>query len=286
MRSPLYQGAILSVCLCAVAGCALFRDDTAVVQNSSPMQLARSSPDSVKMEIIWARIPASDAAPTDEAWAEIDETRIDPEVRRELANNGLRAGVISGRLPVAIASALNHGEGDADATVIDGVSTDLAADAEVHGRVRQLKRNQRMEIQASEKFDSLPLLVSSGRELGGRRYEQAQAVYALKVDPQPDSTTLVELTPELHHGTPRMQWTGGDGGVLHQAPLREREVFERLRVSVPLAPDDMLVLMSLPKSKSRLGQYFHTADASSGPQQKLILIRVADVPPSNAFAGR
>jgi hypothetical protein len=286
MRSPLYQGAVLWVCLCACAGCAVFREDTAVVQNHSPMRLAQSSPDSVKMEIIWARIPASDVAPTNDAWAEIDETRIDPEVRRELTNNGLRAGVISGRLPEAIAEALNHGEGDADSAVIDGESTDLAADAPVHGRVRQLKRHQRMEIQASEVFASLPLLVSSGRELGGRRYEQAQAVYALKVDPQPDSTTLVELTPELHHGTPRMQWTGGDGGVLHQAPLREREVFERLRVSVPLAPGDMLVLMSLPKSKSRLGQYFHTSDASGGPQQKLILIRVADVPPSNSFAVR
>jgi hypothetical protein len=286
MQSPFYQGAVLSVCLCVVGGCAMFRDDTAVVQNHSPMRPAHSSPDSVKMEIIWARIPVSELAPTDEAWAEIDETRIDPDVRRELASNGLRAGVISGRLPEAIASALNHGEGDADSAVIDGESTDLAADAEVHGRVRQLRRNERMEIQASEVFASLPLLVSSGRELGGRRYEQAQAVYALKVDPQPDSTTVVELTPELHHGTPRMQWTGGDGGVLHQAPLRDREVFERLRISAPLAPGDILVLMSLPKSKSRLGQYFHTADASSGPQQKLILIRVADVPASNAFAGR
>jgi hypothetical protein len=169
--------------------------------------------------------------------------------------------------------------------VINGETTDLAADAVVHGRVRQLKRNQRMEIQASEVFASLPLLVSSGSELSGRNYEQAQAIYALKVDPQPDSTTLVELTPELHYGMPRMQWTGGDGGVLHQAPLREQEVFDELRLTVPLAPGDMLVLMSLPGSSSRLGQYFHIANSSSGDrQEKLILIRVAEVPPSNTFA--
>jgi hypothetical protein len=286
MRTPLQTGVLLSVCLCAASGCAMFHDDTAIVQNHSPMRPAGSSPDSVKMEVIWARIPASDVPPTDGAWAEIDETRIEPEVRRELTNNGIRAGVISGRLPEAIAEAINHGEGDGESNAVDGESTELAADAQVYGRVRQLKRHQRMEIQASGVFDSLPLLVSSGRELGGRRYEQAQAVYALEVDPQPDSTTLVELTPELHHGTPRMQWTGGDGGVLHQAPLREREVFERLRISVPLASGDMLVLMSLPKSKSRLGQCFHTSDDGNGPQQKIILIRAADVPPSNSFAGQ
>jgi len=35
---------------------------------------------------------------------------------------------------------------------------------------------------------------------------------------------------------------------------------------------------------SRLGHYFHTVDSSDGPQQKLILIRLADVPRSDAFA--
>jgi hypothetical protein len=285
MRTPLYLGAALAVCLSLITGCRLFRDDTAVIQNHSPLRSARSSPDSVKIEVIWARIPAGEQSPTDEDWTEIDETRIAPEIRRELANNGLRAGVISGKLPEAIAQALNHGKGDAHSAIVNGESTELTADAAVHGRVRQLKRHQRMEIQASQVFASLPLLVSNGRELGGRRYEQAQAIYSLEVDPHPDSTTLVELTPELHYGTPRMQWTGGDGGVLHQAPMREREVFDRLRVSVPLAPGDMLVLMSLPTSSSRLGQYFHTADSGDGPQQKLILIRVADVPASNAFVG-
>ena len=45
----------------------------------------------------------------------------------------------------------------------------------------------------------------------------------------------------------------------------------------------MLVLTSLPNSGSRLGHYFHTVDAADGPQQKLILIRLAQVPPSHTF---
>jgi hypothetical protein len=167
----------------------------------------------------------------------------------------------------------------------EGETVELA-DPIVRGRVRQLRRDQRSEVQASEVLASVPLLVSGGRELGGRTYQQAQAIYALRVCPQPDRTAVVELTPELHHGPARVRWTGGDDGVLRQAPLRDREVFDRLRLSVKLAPGDMLVLMSLPDAGSRLGHYFHTVDSADGPQQKLILIRLAEVPPSDTFAGR
>jgi hypothetical protein len=154
----------------------------------------------------------------------------------------------------------------------------------VHGRVQRLGRNQRSQIQASEVFASLPLLVRGGRELRGDTYEQAQAVYALRVDPQPDRTVLIELTPELHHGAPRLRWTSDDGIGLRQEPLRDREVFDRMRISLRLAPGEMLVLMSLPDAGSRLGHYFHTVESAAGPQQKLILIRLAEFPPSDTFA--
>jgi hypothetical protein len=269
----------------ALSGCRMFNDE-ALMQGRSPLQPARSSPDSVTMEIIWARFPAGDPALNDYVWQDIDETQIAPAVHRELADNGFRAGVIGMSLPEPIARVIGQGEpppedsGDA----AEGQTLNLAANPIVHGRVRQLRRNQRSEIQASDVLPSVPVLISGERELGGRTYEQAQAIYALKVDPQPDRSVLAELTPELHYGPPRIRWTGGDDGVLRQAPLREREVFDRLRLSVRLAPGEMLVLMSLPDAGSRLGHYFHTVDSSDGPQQKLILLRLAEVPPGDTFA--
>ncbi len=255
------------------------------------------------MEIIWARFPAGDPALNDEAWQDIDEAQLEPAVQLELANNGLRAGVISGKLPDAIARVLKQrgqahfAPGTIDEMVAEQnvpvpfsaddseiVSNQLLADPIVRGRVRQMPRNQRYEITASDVYDSMPLLICGQRELGGQTFQQAQAIYAMRVDPQPDRTTLVELTPELHHGAPRIRWTGGDEGVWHQAPLRDREVFDRLRMTAKLAPGDMLVVMSLPNAGSRLGHYFHTVDSADGPQQKLILIRLAEVPPGDAFA--
>jgi hypothetical protein len=39
----------------------------------------------------------------------------------------------------------------------------------------------------------------------------------------------------------------------------------------------------LPEAGSRLGHYFHTVDTPDGPQQKLVLIRLAQVPRSDTF---
>ena len=81
--------------------------EEAVVQGTSPLRPARPSPDSVQMEVIWARCPLNDAEINDTVWSEIDETQVAPAVQRELARNGFRVGVIGGTPPDAIARVLN-----------------------------------------------------------------------------------------------------------------------------------------------------------------------------------
>jgi hypothetical protein len=267
--------------LATAGGCRIFSHEE-LVAGRSPLQPAQPSPDSVAVEIIWARFPAGDPAMGDDSWREIDETQIEPSVRRELANNGLRAGVVGGAMPEAINRVLHQPVTDADDAA--GKSIELATEPIVHGHKRRQRRGQRFEIQASEVYASIPLLVSKDNDLAGRTYQQAKAIYALRIDPRPDRTALIELTPELHYGAPKLRYTGAEDGVFRQAMLCDREVFERLQMSVRLAPGEMLVLMSMPDAGSRLGQYFHTVDSADGPQQKLILIRLAEVPPSDTFA--
>lgn len=284
----------LAVCVLLVisaSGCQIFTRDHPMLHGNSPLKPAVGSPDSVAMEIIWARFPANDPVLDESAWRTIDETQIEPAVRRQLADNGLRAGIISGSLPPAIDKVLHQGASTEPrppegATKVDKTvqerSVELLTDPLVHGRTRRLRRHERMEIQASEIYPSLPLLVSGGAELGGHTYDQAQAIYALRADPQPDHTAHIELTPELHHGAPRTRYTG-EGGPMRLDTFKDRVVFDRLRISTKLAPGEMLILMSMPDAGSRLGHYFHTVDSSDGPQQKLILLRLAEVPPSDTF---
>jgi hypothetical protein len=292
MKTANYLGVALLVLASCACGCQLFPADHPMLHGQSPLKPAPASADSVAMEIVWARFPANDPVLDDAAWHNIDETQIDPTVRRELVNNGLRAGVISGALPPTIDKVLHQGaqpdsptkNSNAKSDTAKSQTPELLTEPIIHGRTRRLRRNERFEIQASESYASMPLLVNNGTELTGHTYEQADAIYALRVDPRPDRTAMVELTPELQHGAPRWRWTGGDDGVVHQASLKERQVFDRLRMSVKLAPGEMLVLMSMPDSGSSLGHYFHTVDSADGPQQKLILIRLAEVPPSNTFS--
>ena len=286
MRTALFNCALVTTLL--AGGCRLFHDEP-TVQGRSPLRPLPTSPESVTLEIVWARFPVDDPQVNDAVWSEIDETQFAPAVRRELANNGFRAGVIAGTPPDAIVRALDYDayrERDPAETEAGFVQTmDLLDEPKVRRRLLQLRRGRRAEIQASQVIDSMPLLVSRGRELGGRTYHGAQAIYALKVNPRPDQTVDLELTPELHHGQPRVRWTGGEDGLgpLRMAPMRDREVFDAMRLNVRLAPGEMLLLMRLPVAGSRLGHYFHTADSADGPQQKLVLVRLAQVPASDTF---
>lgn len=284
MRTAAIICALLSTML--IGGCRLF-DDKAVVQGTSPLRPARSSPDSMQIEVIWARCPLDDQEINTTVWSEIDESQVAPAVQRELAHNGIRAGVVSGTPPDAIARLLNLQSGEAaTAGGGDAQSLDLAHETRLHGSRRNLRRGERMEILASENMAAMPMLVSRGRELGGRTFHDAQAVYALVIDPQPDQTVEVEVTPEIHFGPSKMRWSGGEEGldvVLRQMPRREREIFESMRVGVRLAPGEMLMLSGLSDCGSRPGHYFHTADSSTGREQKVVLIRLAQVPPSDTF---
>jgi len=284
------RNAILSCALMipALGGCHLI-DEQAVVQGHSPLRPARPSPDSVQMEVIWVRCPLNDTEINDTVWQEIDETQVAPSVRRELAHNGFRVGVIGSSPPDAIARVLNMKADQADEANKEAVavqSLDLVHDSKIHGSRRNLRRGERMEIRASENRKSMPLLIGRGRELGGRTLHDAQAMYALKIDPQPDQTVQVELTPEIHYGPSQLRWSGGEEGmdvVLRQLPMRQREVFDSMRMHVRLAPGEMLILAGHPDAGCRPGHYFHTVDSPTGREQKLVLIRLAQIPRSDTF---
>ncbi len=287
MRTLFQYCALWLATLCLASGCRVFDlDRPATVQGRSLLGPAQASPDSVAVEIVWARFPAGDPALNETIWQDIDETPIEPAVARELARNGFRAGVIGGALPPALANALHQNEAPPDAGAAENGESlaDLMVEPTIRRRLVQARRGRRVEVVASDRYPTLPLLMGDGGELGGNTFREAQAIYALEVDPQPDRMATVQLTPELHHGSERLRFAQSEEGIFRQAPMRDHEVFDRLRLRVKLAPAEMLVLMNLAEAGSRLGQYFHTVDSADGRQQKLILIRLAEVPQSDTFA--
>src|SRR5688500_8098291 len=81
---------------CSMAGCAPWD-----VPSAEPLKLpsAQMSPDSVALDITFVRMPAADAATNDAIWSEADEQHFPADVRRQLAANGLRVGIIGLQIP-------------------------------------------------------------------------------------------------------------------------------------------------------------------------------------------
>jgi hypothetical protein len=95
----------------------------------------------------------------------------------------------------------------------------------------------------------------------------------------------VELTPELHHGEIRNRYKGSrEHGMFVNTPSRERQVFDELRIETDLEPGELLILGSSGDSPSSIGHAFHRTESSGKWETKLVVVRAAEVPPSQLFA--
>ena len=261
----------------APAGCT-----NPAVEGSSPLAPAQMSPDSCVLEISFVRFPFGDPEVNDQLWREIDEQHFPADVRRRLARNGFRLGLLHGQVPDTLAELLELEDTPQPPTAANEV--DVAALASASPPVRrhlQIRAGGRKEIIASGLYDELPVLIAEPGRLGGQTYRQAQALLAVKTYPQADGQVRVELVPELHHGEPRQRWVGQQGMWRLEAG-KARRVFEEMGFSATLAPGSMLVLSSLPSRPGSLGHHFFTEDTGQ-LEQKLLLLRLAQTQHDGLF---
>lgn len=248
---------------------------------ASLLKAVSAARDSVALEIYWANFPSQNQSVSDDFWASVQENRLDPDLRRRLARNGLRAGVLTGALPDSVHRLLNPSGGDAD----DVTETNtVLQQSGVWRRMRQLRPGDEIELQACEPKPSAPLLIAKGEDLVGETFTNAQAFYRLRASIELDGRSRLRLTPEVRHGVAKPRWTPDETGTIAMAtPRRDAQVFDELAMEVPLAPGEALLVTSLPDSGSRLGGYFHSSDDSTDGS-KAILIRVVQAPSTDDFS--
>jgi hypothetical protein len=255
----------------------------AVSTPQSILKAVRSSPDRVTLEIFQVRVPADDKQLAKELWQAADEQRLDLELRNQLVSNGFRVGVISGVMPDSLARALNLNDkpsGSGNERVI----TDSTATSKVSRRVLQLKRNEPATIQSSEVQPSLNLLLNTESGIQGKSYHEVQGVYSLRAESVPGQQVRVQLVPELQFGELRNRYAGSDQGIFVVTPSRERKVFDDMRISVALAPGEFLLVTGTPDAPSSLGSAFHSQRISDVAEQKLVMVRLVQVPDSEILA--
>ena len=262
--------ALALVPLCALAvGCALVEPHAV---GRSPLKPARPSPDSVTLEIFFARCPLGDPRLNGPLWSAIDEQRFTPELRRQLANSGFRAGVVDNHLPPELVQLLKLSE--APAPQQNQPLKHLEKEPTVTLRRLQTRSGQRNEIIASKVYDELPLLTREASAVRGRTYYKAEGRFALEAFPVGDGRVRVELVPELHHGQQRPHWTGSDG-VLRLDASRPKQVFDELKLQAVLAPGEMIVMTTAAERPGSMGHYFFTEPTGEAAAQKLLIIRLS-----------
>lgn len=272
---PGYAWAACTAVVCM--GCQLFEPPDAAEQFETILHAARPSRGSVGLEILLVLVPEQRLDQLKEVWLQADEQIVDASTRRALARNGLRAGVIGPSPPRGLAEILQldaSPRGSEDAWQ----SIPLDKSPLITGHRKQLRPNKRMEIKAPSVIDKLPLFIGTDSGVTGDDFEAAQGVYALQWSPLPHGRIEIELTPELHHGRPRKQYAPGEGNDLQIRMAKSRKIFEELRLRVPLFAGQMLLISSDLKGSGSLGHHFHTLPTTDGPQHRIVLIRLAQVP--------
>lgn len=262
----------------ALAGCAQVE-----IPDDLPGRLlpaARMSPDSVILEIGYAQMALAERASYDEVWQQADEQALGLELRQELARNGLRCGILGKRIPEKVRALM-----DQKSTAVDKRSEDLdVGQVEVDRQTRRLqcRAARRAKVLCSKSFPQLSLLTRDGGSVRGRQLEKAQCLLALKPYPQNDGRVQIDLLPEVEHGELKQQWVAGEGTMMQRVG-REKLTFEALRISLSLAPGQMIVISAV-EEPIGLGEHFFVESVGGTPQRSLLFVRLAHTQHDDLFA--
>jgi len=193
-----------------------------------------------------------------------------------LAENGLRAGIVTGPMPTALAQLFEAAE--KPASMFEAAAS-LEQAPVVSRQKMQLHSGWHGQIFASNTYSELPLLTCEEGRVCGHSYMQAQCVLNTRVVSQGDRQVKLQFTPET--ATRRNAKTMGDrgprrrqrkpsaqrDGVFRPQSGKPKREFQKLTFEATLAPEQMLVLTTLPDRSGSLGHYFFTEQQSDHLQQ-------------------
>jgi hypothetical protein len=259
------------------------------------------SPQTTALDVFFARVAYGDVDANETLWQELDEQVISVETRRRLAENGLRVGVASGRLPAALERMLeiNDASGasvDADNANLDAGNSDNATaaeddnvfndgpaarklaldpDAQVTGRHVQCLDGEACLLLANDRHQAeLHVLLPSADGLRGRRFAQAQGSFDVTPTRQSDGRVRLRLLPKIQHGQLTSRFEAQDAFV-SLAPGQQAEKFEQLAVEADLSSGDVLVVACDISRQGSLGHRLLTTEHDGERLQKVIAIRIA-----------
>lgn len=269
--------------LALVSGCAKL----GTTPTQSPLAHARMSPDSVVLDIFYVSVPFADETANGALWEEVDEQQMPQELRRRLALNGFRAGVIACEIPQALTQLLEPAVNDE--SDLSSRIAQYTEEPKIRRRHQQLRAGLPSQLIVSETYPSFPALLATdgggaGKSLAGKSYADAQGIFELTAQIDERGAAQIEIVPELHHGPHKPNILAADG-MWRMESSRSKEIYDRLRISATLAPGEMLLVASRPEKRGSLGDRFLTRQSTSrGLEQRFVIIRLSQTQDGGSLA--
>lgn len=235
--------------------------------------------DSVVVEVTFVDLPPDSAALDAELWNEVDEQQLPAELRRRMAANGFRGGLVGSPLPTALRSYL---ESQKDASPLQLEMGQPLVDELATLQRKRMRAGQRNDIVASPVRDNISVLRLVDGRIVGNTYDQAQCRFAARSYPQGDGRVRVELVPEIHHGEIAQRWVGDDRALRLDAG-QQRVTFDELQLEVVLSPGETMLLTCTADSKG-LGRHFFADGESPNLRRRMLLIRLSQTQLDDRFA--
>jgi hypothetical protein len=275
------------VSCCAIVsslfGCAQWSKDS-TTEAKPLLAQPKMSPDSVVVETVIIRFPSERSEALDDLWSTVDESVFDVELRRKLAENGIRGGVLIGELPLGVRARM---EQLANISRTDPLEqANLAADVKSTTNRMQCRAGRRKEVHVRREV-SQPLVVLTSKEgrVEGANYDQPALLFDLRSIPHGDGQATLRLIPEIQHGEERKAFVRSDFG-LRPEMSRARKAWDELAMSVKLRPGQIIALScnGEPKSSNLGKAFFVTHTAEQTDERVLLLIKLAETQLDDLFA--
>lgn len=262
-------------------GCATWKKDPEKETTSSPnpnLRTHRMANDSVILEIAMVDL-SGDPQQAERIWFQIDETPVDPQIRQQLWNNGLRVGIAPSALPPELAQLLEEQLTMAD---VDPETGAMAPGIRVNQQRHQVRSGQAMQIATSPLQESLAWIVDDqGYRMGGTA-DQAECQFALRAYPRQDGSVRIKAIPEIHYGAARSSVDVTDNSMIFR-PHRDKRSFTNLEMAVDMQSGQTMIIGTTPVG-SQLGQLFLAQPNSvHEARNKVVLIRLGQVQLDDLF---
>jgi hypothetical protein len=211
-------------------------------------------------------------------WHRVDEQALPFALRKQLADQGLRCGLMGAQVPGWIRDKLS--QQCKQLRLDEDRGTAMPDDIAVQRRL-QCRSGQKRYIPVGRTCDRLTLDAPAGESAGPQTYSDCQCQLAVTVTPRGDGTVELELTPEIHHGQPRQRWIG-QTGLFHAEITQDTAAFDALSIQATLTPGQTFVIAASSVT-GRLSQAFCDGLCEDTAPGKLVLLRLAQTQLDDLF---